>query len=68
MEEILKEFTELGQKASYHYADDSTKEWNLGDRAKREALKLFDNNSELQAQMRVIARNFLWSITLERKP
>ena len=68
MDEILKEFTELGQTASYHYADYTTKEWSLGDTAKRAALKLFDNNPELQAQMRVIARNFLWSLTLERKP
>lgn len=66
MEEIFAEFKKLGNTASHHYADDSTKEWNLGDSAKREALKLFDAYPELHDQMRVIAKDFLWSLTLER--
>ena len=68
MENVLEEFKKLGQKASFHYADDTTKEWSLGDTAKRETLKLFDSYPELQDQMRVIAKDFLWSLTLERKP
>ena len=68
MEDILAEFKKLGHTASHHYADDTTKEWSLGDTAKREALKLFDSYPELQDRMRVIAKDFLWSLTLERKP
>lgn len=65
MDNILKEFKRLGEKASFHYADDSCKEWDLASSAESQALHLFDNNSHLQDEMREIARGFLWS--LERK-
>ena len=63
---IVTEFREAGNLASYHYADDSCKEWRLGDEAKRKALALFDSHPELQAEMREQARGFLWSLSMER--
>lgn len=67
MPDLFEKFQALGHKASYHYADDSTKEWVFGDKAKYEALELFDNATpSLQKQMRDIAKGFLWSLTMER--
>ena len=65
-EKILEEFKRVGQKASYHFADDSAKEWPLGNQKQKEALALFDQHPKLQADMREIAAKFLWSLKLER--
>lgn len=62
----LDEFKRLGEKASYHYADDSTKEWDLASSAKLQALEVFDANPELQPQMRAIAKGFLWGCEMPR--
>ena len=64
---IVMQFRDLGDKASYHYADDSGSEWGLADDEKRMALALFDANPELQQEMREVARGFLWSLELERR-
>ena len=60
--DIVKTFDYLGRTASYHYADDSGSEWNLGDIAKDAAIVLFKNNPELQPEMREVAKGFLWSL------
>ena len=65
--DILENFKELGEKASYHYADDSGKEWSLGNKAKLECLEIFDANPDLHNTMRAIAKGFLWSLGFERK-
>ena len=57
---IIKEFVKLGYDASYHYADDSGGEWDLGHKAKREALEIYDSNPELQKEMKELSRGFLW--------
>lgn len=62
----LEEFRNAGSTASYHYADDSTSEWGAGKRAECKALDLFDNNPELQPEMRVISSHFLWSLSMKR--
>jgi hypothetical protein len=63
MVDIFEKFQELARKASFHYANDTTKEWSLGDEAKRQAIELFDNASpNLQKQMREVVRNQLWSL------
>jgi hypothetical protein len=58
-EEILAEFTEAGRTASYHYADDSCKEWDLGFKHSQKCKALWDAHPELHDQMRVIKRGFL---------
>ena len=63
---VLEKFTQLGQQASYHYAADRTSEWRLGTPLEREAIAMFDANPELQAQMREVAKGFLWSLELRR--
>lgn len=67
-ESVLAEFKKHGNKASYHYADDSCKEWGLGDSERSKALKLFNDNPELQSEMRTIAKDFLWTLKLNRPP
>lgn len=64
---ILATFKDAGVTASFHYADNTGSEWGLGDNYKRTALKLFDNNPDLQSEMRVIAKGFLWSLGTDRK-
>ena len=59
---IIDLFKEFGNKASYHFADDSTREWELARTAQGQALKLFDDNPGLQPQMRTVAKGFLWSL------
>lgn len=57
----VEEFVRLGDKASYHYADDTATEWYLGDAMVNSALKLFDESDLVeQMQMRVAAKKFLW--------
>lgn len=66
MSEVLEKFKKHGDKASYHYADDSTQEWRLADAEKRKALEVFDANPSEQDQMRTISRGFLWGYELEQ--
>ncbi len=60
---ILEQFKKLGDKASFHFADDTCREWASGHRAEKAAMKLFNDNPGLQNEMRMIARAFLWSIS-----
>lgn len=64
--EILDQFKDYGNTASYHYADDTTSEWGAGKRAECNALELFDDNPTLQDDMREIAKGFLWSLSMKR--
>lgn len=62
-EEILEAFKEAGMQASYHYADDSCKEWDLGFKYSQKAQGLAKEHPHLIPQMREIAKKFLWSFT-----
>jgi hypothetical protein len=61
--QVLAEFQELGQRASFHLADDTGEEWPQGYSLQAKAVKLFDAHPELQRDMRKIATDFLWSLT-----
>ena len=63
---LTERFKELGMQASYHYADDTCKEWGAGDKAKHQALKIFDDNPALQPELRKIAADFLWTLEIDR--
>ena len=67
VDKTLKQFKTAGMNASFHYAADTCSEWGLGDKHKKAALKLFDENPELQPKMRLIAKGFLWSLTSEHQ-
>ena len=59
---VLEDFKRLGDKASFHFADDSTKEWGLAKVSERSATDLFDAHPELQDEMKEIAKRFLWKL------
>jgi hypothetical protein len=64
--QVLAEFQELGQMASFHLADDTGEEWPQGYSLQSKAVKLFDAHPELHRDMRKIATEFLWSLTFVR--
>jgi len=66
MNEIIEQFNKHASSASYHYADDSCKEWGSADKELALALKLFDDNPDLQDEMRELAKGQLWSIQQKR--
>ena len=66
MNPVLDKFDELGRSASFHYADDSGKEWDLARKDKEAAEALFIAHPELRDEMIAIARNFLWSLDVKR--
>ena len=67
MNEILEQFKDYGMQASFHYADDTASgEWRLGSNLESRALKLFDENPELQPEMREIAKRFIWTLHIKR--
>ena len=66
MNDTLIKFKRHASRASYHYADDSCKEWDLAKQDKDAALKLFDDNPDMQAEMRGLAKDELWSLSSER--
>ena len=66
-QKMIEQFKKHARAASYHYADDTGKEWDLAKKEKNIALEIFDNNPDLQEELREIARNDeLWSIDTER--
>jgi len=64
--DFVEEFNLHGKVASYHYSDDTGKEWVLGDRHKTLALIVVDSHPDLQPEMREAAKGFLWSLSMER--
>ena len=66
MDDTLIKFKRHASRASYHYADDSCKEWDLAKQDKDAALKLFDDNPDMQEEMREMAKGELWSLSSER--
>ena len=64
----LELFKKHGDRASYHYADDSGGEWGMAGNEREAALAIFDQNPALQPEMRKIAKSFLWLLSDWRKP
>lgn len=62
MSEILEQFKKHGMDASYHFADDTCKEWAFAYIEKEKALTLFNDHPELQPEMIEIAKSFLWTL------
>lgn len=62
----LEEFERLGMKASYHFADDTCKEWDQGNAAKQAAMKLYyAGTEEEKVQMLLVSKKFLWSLKMQ---
>ena len=65
-EETLILMKKHARSASFHYADDSCKEWGLADRDKASALAIFDAHPEDEEKLREALDGELWSIGRER--
>lgn len=61
---ILSSFEQHGKAASYHYADDSGKEWHLGVLERDKALAIWRKHKYLTEEMKVIGKGFLWSFNI----
>ena len=66
MSQLLDNFKKAGMSASYHYADNTGKEWGAAHKLERECLNMFDANPDSQDEMREIAKGFLWSLNSTR--
>ena len=60
--DVVKEFKRLANLASFHYADDSCKEWGQAAERKNEALAIFDAHPELETELRHAAIGELWNL------
>ena len=60
-QEVVSKFRELANTASYHFADDSGREWQSGYAAQRQAEELFAQYPEFQEDLRQAAKSYLWS-------
>jgi hypothetical protein len=59
---ILEAFDTYGRAASFHYADDTGKEWGTARIEERKARNLFADNPDLRDEMTKLASQFLWSL------
>ena len=66
--DTIREFKREGIAASVNYADDTTAEWKYGDKHKAKAMKLFNENPDLQEEMTKIAKRFLWTLPAKHPP
>jgi len=66
-EKAVSEFIRLGYQASYHYADDTCKEWDDAYKCRDEAMDLYRRaDTPTRAAMHLVARAFLWYPEFER--
>ena len=63
-QEILEEFKTYGMDASYHYADDSGKEWKFAYPLVDKCIKLVKEHPELHEEMKEISKKFIFSIII----
>ena len=57
---ILANFYANGMDASYHYADDSGKEWKLGQELSHKCYQAAQDHPELLPQMKELGKSFLF--------
>ncbi len=65
--ELLTMFESLGLSASFHFADDSGKEWSMAHKEQSEAITLYKQHPGLQERMMELSKQFLWSLKSELK-
>ena len=58
-------FEKAASQASFHYADDSTKEWGAARKCKGECLRLYVENPELRDRFREFMKSQLWGVEFE---
>ena len=62
-DEWVNEFLHEGMTASYHYADDSGKEWPLGTLHRDRALAVYEKRPDLESRLLEVGKKFLWSFS-----
>jgi len=62
---VLEQFEQLGYRASFHFADDSGRGWDMGYARQREAEALFIQHPELREEMTAISKRFLWTLKVD---
>lgn len=62
-DEWVSEFLHEGMTASYHYADDSGKEWPLGTLHRDRALAVYEKRPDLESRLLEVGKKFLWSFS-----
>lgn len=66
-QKILEEFKKAGLDASYHYADDTGKEWHLAYPLVDKCMKLAKEYPELHEEMAEIAKHFIFLMTFKKE-
>lgn len=66
-ENPIEEFKKYANAASFHYADDSCKEWDEASRCENKAMQIYYANPEHQKEMASIGKSQLWGMTFCRK-
>ena len=61
-QKILEELKKCGMDASYHYADDTGKEWKFAYSLVDKCIKLVKEHPELHEEMKEIAKHFIFSM------
>lgn len=65
--QILEEFKKAGLDASYHYADDTGKEWHFAYPLVSKCMKLAKEYPELHTEMAEIANHFIFLMTFKKE-
>ena len=66
-QEILEEFKKAGLDASFHYADDTGKEWHLAYPLVDKCMKLAKEHVELHPEMVEIAKHFIFLMSFKKE-
>ena len=66
-QEILENFKTYGMDASFHYADDTGKEWHLAYPLVEKCMKLAKEHTELHTEMAEIAKNFIFLMSFKKE-
>lgn len=65
--QILEEFKKAGLDASFHYADDTGKEWHLAYPLVDKCMKLAKEHPELHTEMAEIAKHFIFAMSFQNE-
>jgi hypothetical protein len=62
-DEWVEEFYKEGMQASYHYADDSGREWATAGVCQDAALRIWKAHPELEERLLEVSKQFLWNFS-----
>lgn len=62
-ENPVEEFRKYANAASFHYADDTCKEWDEASRFENRAMQIYHENPDHHEEMNKIGKSQLWGMT-----